>query len=207
MRYTLRLLTLQQFQRATALICACEVLRREALDRGDDRWGREPFRIGLWVGQRMTPNSVEQSQQAVAQVRDAGRRGSPGVGSPAQLTSCPWCGTKVDPGRDIVVESYGQGQARTLMYYGDTRGACPFRKRLAPGDGLPVLVVDEEIYRRLPSILISTVDKFAQMPWKGEAQMLFGRVDGHCPRHEPRIRLRVTSLNSTVRTGPRGRKS
>ena len=183
MRYTLRLLTLQQFQRAAALVCACEVLRREALERGDERWGREPFRIGLWVGQRMTPNNVEQSQQAVAQVRDAGCRPGPGVGSPAQLTSCPWCGTKVDPGRDIIVESYGHGQARTLMYCGDTRGVCPFGKRLAPGEGLPVLVVDEEIYRRLPSILISTVDKFAQMPWKGEVQMLFGRVDGRCPRH------------------------
>ncbi len=52
MRYTLRLLTLQQFQRATALICACEILRQE----DPDRWGDEPFRIGLWVGQRSTPN-------------------------------------------------------------------------------------------------------------------------------------------------------
>jgi hypothetical protein len=43
--------------------------------------------------------------------------------------------------------------------------------------------VDEEVYRRLPSLLIATVDKFAQMPWKGEAQMLFGRVNGYCPRH------------------------
>ena len=46
MRYTLRLLTLQQFQRATALLCACEVIRR-----GDTaKWGTVPFRLGLWVG-------------------------------------------------------------------------------------------------------------------------------------------------------------
>ena len=51
MRYTLRLLTIQQFQRAAALICACEVIRR-----GDEKkWGKEPFRIGLWVGQKTTP--------------------------------------------------------------------------------------------------------------------------------------------------------
>jgi hypothetical protein len=43
--------------------------------------------------------------------------------------------------------------------------------------------VDEEIYRRLPALLIATVDKFAQMPWKGATQMLFGRVTGWCPRH------------------------
>jgi len=45
------------------------------------------------------------------------------------------------------------------------------------------LTVDEEIYHRLPSLLIATVDKFAQLPWKGETQTLFGTVDGRCERH------------------------
>ena len=45
------------------------------------------------------------------------------------------------------------------------------------------MVVDEEIYRRPPALLIATVDKFAQMPWKGETQMLFGQVNGVCARH------------------------
>ena len=44
-------------------------------------------------------------------------------------------------------------------------------------------MVDEEIYRRLPTLLIATVDKFAQMPWNGKVQMLFGQVDGYCARH------------------------
>jgi hypothetical protein len=48
---------------------------------------------------------------------------------------------------------------------------------------LPVVVVDEEIYRRLPAMIIATVDKYAQMPWKGEVQMLFGMVNGLCQRH------------------------
>ena len=46
MRYTLRLLTAQQFQRATALVCAAEMARL----RDEATWGTEPFRIGLWVG-------------------------------------------------------------------------------------------------------------------------------------------------------------
>ena len=62
-------------------------------------------------------------------------------------------------------------------------GQCLFSARRSPDEGLPVVVVDEEIYRRLPSLLISTADKFAQMPWKGETQMLFGRVNGYCTRH------------------------
>ena len=70
------------------------------------------------------------------------------------------------------------GSGRTLTYCGDKFGQCLFSRRQAAEEGLPVVVVDEEIYRRLPTLLIATVDKFAQMPWKGEVQMLFGRVNG-----------------------------
>ena len=49
--------------------------------------------------------------------------------------------------------------------------------------GLPILTVDEEIYRLLPSLVIATVDKLAQLPWHGYAGMLFGRVSQRCPRH------------------------
>ena len=67
MRYTLRLLTIQQFQRATALICACESIRRKSLEKGDDRWGKTPFRIGLWVGRRTTPNRTDDAAEAIKQ--------------------------------------------------------------------------------------------------------------------------------------------
>ena len=67
---------------------------------------------------------------------------------------------------------------RCVTYCGDNLGRCEFTERKAPKEGLPVMVVDEEIYRRPPSLLIATVDKFAQMPWKGETQMLFGKVNG-----------------------------
>ena len=181
MRYTLRLLTLQQFQRATTLICACEMIRREANDTGDQRWGTTPFRVGLWVGQRTTPNTTIQSKEAI---KDKHQRGRPSViggsGSPAQLTNCPWCGTMIDPGIHIKVK---ENAGRTLIYCGDPLGDCPFSERRAQGEGLPVLVVDEEIYRLLPALLIATVDKFAQLPWNGRTQMLFGQVDGYCERH------------------------
>ncbi|MEN9935510.1 MAG: hypothetical protein RLZZ387_2089, partial [Chloroflexota bacterium] len=88
MRYTLRLLTLQQFQRAAALICACEVIRRE----DQARWGAEPFRIGLWVGQRSTPNWVEDADEAIKQFKKGSVAGG---GTPYQLKHCPWCGTPI----------------------------------------------------------------------------------------------------------------
>lgn len=178
MRYTLRLLTLQQFQRATALICACEAIRRE----NAVKWGKEPFRIGLWVGQKTTPNRTEQSEEFLKQ--KLGQYQPTSSGSPHQLTNCPWCGSKIDPGKQhIRVESFAKGQARTLIYCGDALGRCLFTQKQSPTEGLPILVVDEEIYRRLPTLLIATVDKFAQMPWNGAVQMLFGQVEGYCQRH------------------------
>ena len=173
MRYTLRLLTLQQFQRATALICACEEIRRQ----DESKWGSEPFRIGLWVGQNSSPNYTSNSEECVKQLRSQSRQIK--GGTPHQLTNCPWCGSKINPGKDISVEPVDKARGRTYIKCGDVLGRCIFSK----GEGLPVLVVDEEIYRRLPTLLIATVDKFAQMPWKGQVQMLFGQVSGYCERH------------------------
>lgn len=178
MRYTLRLLTLQQFQRASALICACEAIRREAVEAGDLRWGRAPFRIGLWVGNKTTPNWFDESVEAIQQYH--GHKFAGAAGDPAQLTYCPWCGSAIDRGKHIIAD---KGRRRTLIYCGDPLGRCPFSARRAPGEGLPVVVVDEEIYRLLPSLLIATVDKFAQMPWNGVVQTIFGQVNGFCPRH------------------------
>lgn len=187
MRYTLRLLTLQQFQRAATLIAACEVERR----RDVATWGDEPFRIGLWVGMRSTPNSTEDAATAINRERSKGEDGKGfhfagsvgGSGTPYQLTTCPWCGKPLDVKKNIEVDTFKSGTGRTLQFCSDRFGRCAFSKKKAFNEGIPIVVVDEEIYRRLPTLLIATVDKFAQMPWKGETQTLFGRVSGYCERH------------------------
>ncbi|MFC5752592.1 DISARM system helicase DrmA [Actinomadura rugatobispora] len=173
MRYTLRLLTIQQFQRATALICACEKLRAD--DEGT--WGREPFRIGLWVGAGVTPNRTDHAAEWLKQHKGNRRGPARAQGSPHQLTSCPWCGTRLEPGRDVQVDMI---RRRTLVICPDV--FCRFG--MAGGrEGIPIVVVDEEIYRLLPSLIIGTVDKFAQLAWRGETLALFGRVSRRCERH------------------------
>ena len=169
MRYTLRLLTIQQFQRALTLVCACEVLRMEDVAK----WGEERFTIGLWVGQSVTPNTFEDSEKALDWLKKEQRVYG---GSPYQILYCPWCGENITPlyyvaDRDL---------QRTLIKC--PAGDCPFGARNSEL-GLPALVVDREIYSEPPSLVLATVDKFAQMAWNGRIRALFGRVDRRCPRH------------------------
>ncbi|MEU4791456.1 DISARM system helicase DrmA [Micromonospora tulbaghiae] len=174
MRYTLRLLTAQQFQRAAALICAAEVLRR----RDERTWGTEPFRIGLWVGGGVSPNWYDEAAEQIAEAREAGHGKHTNV---LQTLSCPWCGAKLRAERDLEPKD---DLRRVLLFCAEAEGAdaCPF-SRTRSTEGLPILTVDEEIYRYAPSLVIATVDKLAQLPWRGFAGMLFGRVRQRCPRH------------------------
>jgi Helicase conserved C-terminal domain len=177
MRYTLRLLTAQQFQRAAAMVCACEHLRRERIARGDSRLGTTPFRIGLWVGLAVTPNSFD---DAAAQLRGARGQGRGTGNHVLQVLNCPWCSRPLDEARDLEPREH---ERRVFLYCSDPDGGCPFSRRRSPGEGLPILTVDEEVYRLTPAMVISTVDKLAQLPWQGQAGMLFGRVSRRCARH------------------------
>lgn len=142
MRYTLRLLTLQQFQRATALICAMEQIRLEE----PAIWGTDRFRLGLWVGAKVTPNKGKDSKKEIEQQHEQNK-------PKRQLTFCPWCGEPMDANS----QSYDiETHVRCNNIY------CLFSKGKA-GRELPVVTVDEEIYQNPPSMLISTVDKFAMM--------------------------------------------
>ncbi|PNG22728.1 helicase [Streptomyces cahuitamycinicus] len=178
MRYTLRLLTAQQFQRAAALVSACEVLRREEFAR-DRRWGPTPFRIGLWVGTSVSPNWFDEAKEQIAEAKE---NASDKHARVLQVLTCPWCGSGLTARSNM---EYDEGRRRVLLYCprGEGEDLCPFSRREALGEGIPVLTVDEEIYRLAPSLLIATVDKLAQLPWNGYSGLLFGRVTELCPRH------------------------
>jgi hypothetical protein len=177
MRYTLRLLTAQQFQRAAALVLACEVARRDLVTT-DPRWGETPFRLGLWVGSAMTPNWNKDAAFEIQEARTGSSRA--GRSSAVQLLACPWCGLRLDKSADAVSDP---DQWRTLLYCSDPFGQCPFTEAASGGEGIPVVTVDEELYRLLPALIIATADKFAQLPWQGPLHMLFGRVSRRCTRH------------------------
>lgn len=171
MRYTLRLLTLQQFQRASTLVCAMEVLRQY----DEETWGKTPFSIGLWVGSQSTPNSIKEAAEQIASTRRPNGRHNADE-APFQITRCPWCGEPLRLGSNVMAD---EDSLQLHIHCGNN--ACDFSE--VNESNLPLKVIDEEIYRHPPSMLIATVDKFAQMALKGETRTLFGLADKECPRH------------------------
>lgn len=157
MRYTLRLLTLQQFERAASMICACEVIRR----KNSKLLGNEEISIGLWVGGALTPNKRKDAVTALEKIRTDGFDSlREGDSNPCQILSCPHCGTNLKPANYKITE--------TRMTIICTNSVCDFNS------GLPLYLIDEDIYQYKPTLIVSTVDKFARMPWEERVGELFG---------------------------------
>lgn len=154
MRYTLRLLTAQQFERASALILALELIRKGLIHvEFKVNCGDTPFSIGLWIGGGATPNTYDDAKS---------NRGADFGASAEQISKCFKCKSKLkwiysDKSREV-------------------RPTCPETScQLGPELGQwPISTVDEDIYRICPTLLIGTVDKFAQLPRRGEMKRLFG---------------------------------
>ncbi len=162
MRYTLRLLTIQQFERASLLVCCLESIRRT-----DPRLGDSPIEIGLWVGRGATPNTLAEAKVSIDKLRQGARLQQL---NPLQLHRCPWCARPIGPLNMWIAKSPPR-----LVTACRTEG-CQF------STGLPVCVVDEDIYSRHPMLVIATADKFASMPWRDSCISLF---NGDLPQVRP----------------------
>ncbi|HXV60097.1 MAG TPA: DISARM system helicase DrmA, partial [Vicinamibacteria bacterium] len=165
LRYTLRLLTLDQLGRAATLMCALEELRKDRVER----LGEVRFSVGLWVGQSATSNTISEVTRLITEYKNSS---SKSASSPFPLTSCPWCG------KELTKDSLTVRKEDAEVIVGCVDFRCAF-SAAQNRDGLPVLFVDEQVYRELPGFLVATVDKFAMLPWRGETGMLFGRALAH----------------------------
>lgn len=154
MRYTLRLLTLQQFERATALVCACEHMRKKYNIPGEE------ISIGLWIGSGMTPNHINDASETLKKIREDSTA-TIFEANPMQITKCPWCGAEIDIGGYDIING-----AMNISCCNNSE--CEFHEHL------PIYVVDDDIYRVAPTFILSTVDKFARITWEEEAGNLLG---------------------------------
>ena len=162
MRYTLRLLTIQQFERASALICACEHLRKLHGIVGGE------VSIGLWIGSGMTPNHIDGEGGAASILAMLKNEPDSNIteGNPVQITSCPWCG------QHIGLAGYNIDREKGLVISCNNNPKCEFH------NALPIYVVDDDIYSARPTLLLSTIDKFARLAWEIKSKSLFG--DSYC---------------------------
>src|SRR5262249_13717807 len=150
MRYTLRLLTLDQLARAAGLVCALELERESS----PERYGVWPFEIGLWVGKAATPNQMGRkgdARQGTARSKVGQFKADPrGKPSPIPVEECPWCGRRFEPASFTLEPDDDRPRELRIVC---TNLACDFN-----GDrSLPIVAVDEPLYRRLPAFLIATV--------------------------------------------------
>lgn len=181
MRYTLRLLAAQQFTRAATLICACEYIRQDCLQKKHKYpafpLGKSPITIGLWIGGTHIPNnntgdrSAEYHMEKLQNVSHAySVRNEKERHNKFQVLKCPWCGTKLvkdDKGGRLVGE-WGYAMSGKHFYMFCPHEDCDFTKRL------PIQIIDEELYSAPPTLLFGTVDKFAMMAWDGRVGSFFG---------------------------------
>lgn len=159
MRYTLRLLTADQFQRSSRLICSLDFLRKNF----PEKFGVDEISIGLWVGSKNTPNT---RKGAINALKEAEKKGKTNL----IIESCPWCGTEMKTVKDNNNRhhyfGYTNQNNRLVAHCPDTN--CPFH------ENLPVYFIDEDLYETPPTFLIGTIDKFIQLTWNPKARSLFG---------------------------------
>lgn len=185
MRYTLKLLTTQQVLRASALMCALEIIR-ETFSEMLDGQKKIHFRIGAWLGGSSTPNTWQEA------VRDfTNLAGGRKADRTFLLAKCPWCSAEMGVAIDGKLAGYSKkalklgNKTHIEIYCPDS--TCPFSKQEGPFNRLPVLEVDEDIYSQPPTFLVGTIDKFAVIAWKEDARRLFGlnTRNGQVDRQSP----------------------
>ena len=170
-RYTLRLLSAQQFERASKMILACEFIRSNHNDLGNTK-----ISIGFWVGNQTIPNTIKEAKTKLDNTLKKLNKGDNFVVNPFQLSNCQWCNTKIISKikQADTVYQIGHRIGKTNLQSHCLNEACHFSETKG---GLPVVLIDEDIYSKPPTILFATVDKFAMLAWKGEATTFFNGVN------------------------------
>jgi len=180
-RYTLRLLSAQQFERATKLILACEFIR----NNNQPYLGSEKITIGFWVGDSTIPNRIEDAKDKLNKTQERLNSKKYSI-NPFQLSSCQWCNTKIigrtEEKNNPIIGHRINRQNHLTSYCLNPN--CAYSEQ---NGGLPIVLVDEDIYNNPPTMLFATVDKFAQLAWKGEATSLFNSQNKDSSNRKPEL--------------------
>lgn len=170
LRFPLRLLTLQQTQRMADVIGMAELVRRE---QSDTRLSKNVagFAVGYFVGESSSPNILRpnsdkaEDQVAWSRANDPGERDKW-----KRVVICPSCRTST-----VRVDLDEQ---KVRLIHRCTNPNCAF-----PDGNIPIYIVDNEIYRYLPSVIVGTIDKLAGLGNQRKFSLILGAVTGICSKH------------------------
>ncbi|MGL5724803.1 helicase-related protein [Cetobacterium sp.] len=159
LRYTLRLLTTQQKDRLLKTICAAEFLRSNGYF---ENLGHEIFSVGFWVGSSVTANNFD--KKYLKEIKQ---------GLYSQILECPFCGEKIKGNKNIEIKLFEKSKK------GSTRITCSNERCFHSDNPIPIYFIDSEIYEKKPTVIIGTVDKFAQLPWNNMCKNIFGKISSN----------------------------
>jgi hypothetical protein len=174
-RFPLRLLTLQQTQRVADVIGVAELVRREQSDRRLSGQNIAGFAVGYFVGKEATPNEIinaDTYQYAKAEDRPTWSKANDEQRRQEwkRVVTCPSCRT------NTVRVDFDPNSIRVI--HRCSQEGCAF-----PKGRLPIYVVDNEVFRYLPCVIVGTIDKLASLGNQRKLALVFGQVDGKCDRH------------------------
>lgn len=176
MRYTLRLLTAQQFERATKLILSLDFLRRFFCPNDEYFFGEDKVSIGMWVGASTTPNSYKDAQTIFKRVFDEitklnnKKTGDYRKANTFPITNCSWCGCNLVTQNQSGKFDLGYKATDKTFSTNCLNPDCAFNGEL------PIYFIDDKIYQNPPTLLFATVDKFAMLSHRQEGYKLFNSV-------------------------------
>jgi len=173
-RFPLRLLTLQQTQRMADVIGVADLVRREHQDPRLSNRDVDKFAVGYFVGAEATPNELVSPAYRYANPKDSVSWSQANDGNARQrwkrVISCPSC-------RSSTVQVDFDSNS-TRIIHRCTQSNCAF-----PNGEIPIYVIDNEIYRYLPCVVVGTIDKLASLGNQRKLSQVFGQIDGRCTQH------------------------
>lgn len=158
MRYTLRLLTMDQSERLVRLVTAMNIVSSDHESPSINNGVK--FRVGMWVGKAASPNQLKSSRDRIdadSIIKDMQKgEGLKTNTRVIMFENCPWCGDSSisDPNN----WSIGKLNERDSLIGKCKSEGCPYNCE----EGIPFTPVDDDIYNNPPSILLGTADKFVQ---------------------------------------------
>lgn len=157
-RFPLRLLTFQQLQRLGNALGKAELIRMR------EKLGGQRFSLGFFVGGQVTDNAINDDMHQRYQKQGLEE-------SQRRVFQCPFCAAPTE---------LKYNESLRLIEHHCTQSDCPGGGR---EERLPIYVVDDDLYRYLPTIIVSTVDKMANLGQNQRFSNILGRFDMICPRH------------------------